>query len=362
MARKDGKDRGLYEHPTRSGIWWICYFDANGRRHRERAGSKGFARKLYEKRKTEIREERFFPPQRRRTVLFEELLENYQRACTGAHRGEAWGPERYRRLSQAFGSQPAAAITPIAIEVFRDQLSRDHAPATVNRHLQLLRAIFLRGVRDGKVESTPTNGVKLYRENNRRDRYLADREEHLLLSALPQWLHPVVTVALHTGMRKGELLKLKWADVDFLSGTITVRTPKSGEDEHLIMNDTVRRTLMELRKSRPNNVPLTSRALSDRGGYVFTAPEGGYIHSLNRYWYPALRRAGIEDFRFHDLRHTFASRAAMSGVDLYTLQALMRHRSPQMTQRYAHLSAAHQREAVTLLDRWHQRPNASAER
>ena len=86
------------------------------------------------------------------------------------------------------------------------------------------------------------------------------------------------------------------------------------------------------------------------------------MQNLKRYWYPALRRAGIEDFHFHDLRHTFASRAAMSGVDLYTLQALMRHRSSLMTQRYAHLSAAHQREAIRRLDGWHQRQNPTAER
>jgi len=93
---------------------------------------------------------------------------------------------------------------------------------------------------------------------------------------------------------------------------------------------------------------------------VFRAPRGGFIQNLKRYWYPALRRAGIENFHFHDLRHTFASRAAMSGVDLYTLQALMRHRSSLMTQRYAHLSAAHQLEAIRRLDRWQERQNPIA--
>ena len=95
---------------------------------------------------------------------------------------------------------------------------------------------------------------------------------------------------------------------------------------------------------------------------MFAAPRGGLIQNLKRYWYPALRHAGLEDFHFHDLRHTFASRAAMSGVDLYTLQALMRHRSSLMTQRYAHLSAAHQREAIRRLDGWRERRDSIAER
>ncbi len=359
MARKDGKDRGLYEHPKGSGVWWVCYFDAIGRRHRERAGTKALARKIYEKRKTEIREERYFPPDRRHAVMFEEILEDYRRSLESEHRAQAWGPERYRRLREAFGNQPVSIITPAAVEAFRDELLRDHAPATVNRHLQLLRAVFLRAIRDGKVESTPTGKVRLYRENNKRERYLGDDEERRLFDALPSWLHPLVTVALHTGMRKSELLKLRWDDVDFVSATITIRNPKSGEDEHLVMNDTAIRILKALRELRSKVVALNDRAArSHRSGYVFTAPEGGYIHALNRYWYPALRRAEILGFRFHDLRHTFASRAAMSGVDMYTLQALMRHRSPQMTQRYAHLSAAHQREAVRLLDLWRERATA----
>lgn len=359
MARVGSRDRGLFERPTGSGIWWIRYHDLNGIERREKAGPKGFARKLYEKRKTEIREGRYFPPERRRPVMFADILQSYQRAAEAEGRSEAWGPERYRRLRERFGGQPAASVTPAAVEAFRDELSRDHAPATVNRHLQLLRAIFLRALRDGKVESAPTGKVRFYRENNKRVRYLSDEEELRLFDALPNWLHPLVTIALHTGMHRGELLNLCWADVDFTSGTITVREPKSGENEHVVMNDTARQTLRALWEKRSKVVAIKPRGQDNSGGYVFTAPEGGYIHTLNRYWYPALGRAQIESFRFHDLRHTFASRAAMSGVDLYTLQGLMRHRSPQMTQRYAHLSAAHQREAVRTLDRWRQRQNAA---
>ena len=86
------------------------------------------------------------------------------------------------------------------------------------------------------------------------------------------------------------------------------------------------------------------------GRYVFCAPGGGYLHDLNRYWYPAMKAAGVEDLRFHDLRHTFCSRLVMSGADLYRVQRLARHRRPEMTMRYAHLSPAHLRAAVELLD------------
>jgi hypothetical protein len=98
--------------------------------------------------------------------MFEEILEAYRQAAEKEQRGNGWGPERYRRLRETFGGEPAAVITPMAVEAFRDELSRDHAPATVNRHLQLLRAVFLRAIRDGRVDSTPTSKVRFYRERD----------------------------------------------------------------------------------------------------------------------------------------------------------------------------------------------------
>lgn len=361
MARKQGKDRGLFERPLGSGNWWVRYFDGGGREHREKIGAKSLARRVYEKRKTEIREGRFFAPERREAVSFESILSDYRSSALKAGREIMRGDIGYRRLHDAFGRDRADSITPVQIEAFRDRLAEELSAATVNLHLKLLRAIFMRAVRMQSVASNPVSRVKFCKENNKRLRWLTDDEEAALTGALPNWMKPLVAVALNTGMRKAELLKLRWRDVDFTSGTITIRDPKSGEDEHVLMNTTTQQTLKTLRDSSTKIVQLKAGG-PDRSGFVFTAPRGGFIQNLKRYWYPALRRAGIEDFHFHDLRHTFASRAAMSGVDLYTLQALMRHRSSLMTQRYAHLSAAHQREAIRRLDGWHQRQNPTAER
>ena len=107
MARKHSKDRGLFEQPSGSGVWWICYFDALGRRHREKAGSKGLARRLYEKRKTEIREARYFPPERRKPVMFAEILEDYRRAAEKEQRGYGWGravPKAARNIRMSTSS------------------------------------------------------------------------------------------------------------------------------------------------------------------------------------------------------------------------------------------------------------------
>lgn len=362
MARQGSRDRGLFERPKGSGIWWIRYHDGDGHEHREKIGTKGLARRVSEKRKTEIRDGRYFPPENKIAVRFDEIAADYKAAAQKDGREIIRGEIGYRRLQECFGGMAADSIASSRIEAFRDRLGEDLSPATVNLHLKLLRAIFIRAVRAQAVSSNPVSRVRFCKENNKRLRWLSEEEENALFAALPDWLKPLIIVALNTGMRKGELLKLKWRDIEIATGTITIRDPKSGEDEHVLMNETTKGSLRTLWEARSKIVALNERAPEAPSGFVFTAPRGGYIHDLKRYWYPVLKRAGLEDFHFHDLRHTFASRAAMSGVDLYTLQALMRHRSPLMTQRYAHLSAAHQREAIRRLDRWHTRQSTAAER
>ncbi len=190
-----------------------------------------------------MREARYFPPERRRVVTFDEILDDYRPARVVESKRAPWGPEYVRRARLRFGGRPAEVITASEVEAWRDDLARNHAQATVNRHLQFLSAVYRRAVRDSKVASSPTAKVKLYRVNNKRERWLRHDEERRLFEALPGWLRPLVAVALHTGMRKGELLKLRWPDVDFAGGAIAIRDPKSGEDEHVVMNETVRRAL-----------------------------------------------------------------------------------------------------------------------
>lgn len=349
MARPGGKDRGLFERPRGSGVWWIEYHDAEGRRHREKIGPKGLARRVYEKRRTEVREERYFPPGRQRPVHFEEILEEYRTATRAAGRDLMGSEIRYVRLRQAFGGRRADAITIRDIEAFRDALRETLSPASVNKHLTPLRAIFRRAVRDGKLGAAPALGGLFLKENNPRVRYLTNDEEARLLEALPERLRPLVLAAIHTGLRRGELLRLRWEDVDFYSGTLTVRQAKSGEGRRLPMNGVVREILRDLRQERIREGRAAGDGRELLSPYVFCAREGGYLHNLHRAWYPALLPAGLKDLHFHDLRHTFASRMVMAGVDLYSVQTLLGHKTPAMTLRYAHLSPGHLRQAVEVL-------------
>ncbi len=225
MARKGSKDRGLFE---RDGVWWIRYMDGTGQERRERIGAKGLARRVYEKRKTEIREGTYFPPDRRRSVLFDEILEDYRTQAQATGRAILRGESGYNRLGQVFGGKRVDTINPKDVESFRDELASQTSPATANRHLSLLRAVFRRAIRDGKVGISPFRAVAFLKENNIRVRYLTPAEEQRLLKVLPDLLRPLVIVAIHTGMRKGELLALKWNEVDFYSKTLTIRRGQGG--------------------------------------------------------------------------------------------------------------------------------------
>ena len=146
-----------------------------------------------------------------------------------------------------------------------------------------------------------------------------------------------MVTALHTGMRKSEILNLKWVDVDFDQKLITIGDTKNGEIRYIPMNETLTEALESVKKY----------AYSP---YVFCNDNGNRYGDIKKGFSAALKRAGITTFRFHDLRHTFASYLVMSGVDIRTVQELMGHKSIEMTCRYAHLSPDHKQSAVKCLD------------
>jgi integrase len=180
------------------------------------------------------------------------------------------------------------------------------------------------------------------KENNQRGRFLTDDEETELREALGVHDWPLVKVAMHTGLRRGEQFTLRWEHVDFANRIITVPRSKHGETRRVTMNDTV----CEILRDRQRRVKSEYVFPSDTGESALDA-----CNYMRRVFMPALEAAGIHDFHWHDLRHTFASRLVMAGVPLRTVQELMGHKTITMTLRYAHLSPAHQLEAVQRLNR-----------
>jgi integrase len=170
-------------------------------------------------------------------------------------------------------------------------------------------------------------------------RYLSDDEETALLEALAtQEDRERLLVLVNTGLRKSEFLGLRWQDLDFRAGVLTIPRSKNGETRHIPMNATVRGILGRRTRSL------------DRSALVFSNREGKRDLRWAQKTLPAaVAAARIEDFRLHDTRHTFASRLAMEGVDLLAIKVLGGWKSLTMVQRYAHLSPSHQRNAIERL-------------
>src|SRR5262249_43167023 len=154
---------------------------------------------------------------------------------------------------------------------------------------------------------------------------------------LPRQYHPLLKVALHTGLRKTEQLSLTWADADFKAKVITVRQSKSGEPRLIPINSILEETLRKIPQRIDNP-------------FVFAGTKPGKRQNdLPKGWERFLAKAEIVDFHCHDLRHTFASRLVMKGVDLYKVMKLLGHHDFKMTERYAHLSPKYLKEAVDVL-------------
>ena len=210
-------------------------------------------------------------------------------------------------------------------------------PATVNRDLVVLRHMFQKARQWGKALDNPVTHQKPLRANNRRLRYLSHEEIPRLLAAADEILRPLVVVALHTGLRRGELFALTWQDVDFTHDVIRIVDSKNGERREIPMTNTLRATLQHLPRR------LTSE-------HVFPGKTGQGLVDVRRRFHRALWAAGIAGFVFHDLRHTFASHLVMAGVDLLTVKEFLGHKDIKMTLRYAHLAPDYKRAAISRLD------------
>lgn len=216
------------------------------------------------------------------------------------------------------------------------------SPATQVRYLATLSHVFSIAVRDlGWLEVNPVARVRRPREPRGRVRYLSEEERARLLAACqassdPR-LYALVVVGLGTGARQGELLSLRWRDLDFLRGVAILEKTKNGDRRTLVLAGQVLKVLRELAALRRIDTDELFAAARKRA----TFPQ--------RAWNDAVTTAGLDDFRFHDLRHTFASYLAMNGATLPELAAALGHKTLAMVQRYAHLSPQHTSSVVTRM-------------
>jgi integrase len=337
------KHRGIYERERGSGIWWVRHFDADGRLRREKAGTKRTALALYQKRKTEALQGKKLPETLRRPpVSFEEIAKEALRYSEAHKRTYSDDKQRMDRILGWFKGRSAASITPDEIERhFAECVAEyDWAPSTVNHHRSLLSLAYRLAIRDQKLSINPARATKHRREDNSRVRFLSADEETKLRKIVgttwPQHLLDL-DVALHTGMRRGEMYDLTWEDVDLARQFIRIKRGKNGECRYVRLNAIALKALIALQPG------------TDDTGPVFRGRSGAAIQSPRHWFEDAVKEARIENFHWHDLRHTFASRLAMNGVGIRAIQEALGHKSIAMTVRYSHLSQDFLQEAVDKL-------------
>ena len=342
MARLQNKDRGLFERPAGSGTWWIRYYDAEGKEHREKIGSKSLARQAYAKRKTQIREGKFFPEflLRRKTILLRDFIQDYLKEAKVNHRAYFNDEKHAAFFTKAFGDLPIEDLTASQIEKLKAERLASVKPATVLRELVWLKHLYNVAIRDEKLEKNPVNQVKFPKPNNARLRYLTEDEQQRLQAVMAPADYQLVEIALHTGMRRGEQFDLRWENVDFRAETLTIPVSKSGLTRHVPMNERVLEIMSSYYKKRRTDWVFPSRN-PDR--------PLDCRNFVKRVYKLALRKASISGASWHTLRHTFASMLAMAGTPLHTIQILMGHAQISMTMRYSHLAPSHLKEAINRL-------------
>jgi integrase len=328
------------------GKSWYYDFIYRGHRYTGCIGpvSRTIAKEIVAKKKAEAVEGRYELPSKKPSPMFERMAEDYfayyraNRKPLSVRRHDM----AYRALKSAFTGKRLADITPFLIERYKQKRKQAGvSEVTINRELAFLKNLFSKSVEWGKASENPVKKVRLYREDNARTRFLTDEEEANLLTHCGPQLKPLVVTALHTGFRASELLSLMWQDIDFRRGVVTVQAgyAKNGEGRSVPLNDTLTMVL----KSAKVPQAREERVFCNRNGLPY--------RSFRTAFERAVRQAGIADFTFHDLRHTFASRLVMAGVDLPTVKELMGHKHITMTLRYAHLSSDHKQAAVKKLDK-----------
>lgn len=329
---------------VKNGTFWIDYY-ADGRRKREKVGpSKSLAEKALMKRRVQVAEGRFLDVKTDQRTRFKEFVDIYARDY--AKNKKSWeGTDVHylKRLTPFFGSKFLHEITPQLVERYQAERRRQKnykkklpSPAYINRELACLKCIFSRAIEWGYAKENPVKRVKFQKENNERVRFLEKDELEKLLDCSDEKFRPGLMLAVNTGMRLSEMQYLKWKDVDLQRGIITLRDTKNGETRQVPMNRTVRETLSVLLHN-------------NKEGYVFCKKDGN-PYNFRSPFMRARKKAGIKDFRFHDLRHTAASYLVMKGVDLNTVREILGHKTLEMTLRYSHLSPEHKARAVSVLD------------
>lgn len=351
MAKAKTKSRvnfgfgAIYQRKTKDGRirWYLDYWDEAGKRVQRVAMNAQSMEDAALALRTEVSRafNRAHGVKELRRIVFNNFAPIYLDSYAKPNK-RSWICDDYcleAHLKPHFGKLDLREITPLDIETYRaKRLKAGVRKSTTNREMALLKKMFHLAADWGYCTENPVAKVKLFPErDNLKERVLSAEEEARLLAHCPPHLAPIVVFALNTGMRRGEILGLRWDQVDASATSVRVTRTKSGRDRIVPLNDAATGVIEAQRRKR-------------FGNYVFPSTKGGeFMRSVAHSFARACRMAGIMGLRFHDLRHTFATRLIRKGADIITVQDLLGHHAVTVTQRYTHSGADEKRRAVEAL-------------
>ncbi len=326
-TNKDGK---------KAAYWYIRY-RVKGKLYMESVGrvgkvTKAMAEALLAERKRQIRQGKLEEIAVEVPTL-EEFAKEFIEYSRDVAAKRSWKRDEValNQILPVLGKYKLSEITPKDIQDYqRKRLKEGRRPATINRDLVVLSSLFSFAKQRRKFfGDSPVGKVRSLPAYNQVERILTPKEESDLLAACPAYLRPIIIAALNTGMRKSELLTLKWSDVDLENDVITLRQThtKSKKLRRVPINSVLKKTLLE------------QRLVSGSQDYVFLGSHGKPYKrqdSLKRAFSTACKKAGIEGLRFHDLRHTAATRMIEAGAPLVAVSRVLGHQDIRTTMRYAH--------------------------
>jgi site-specific recombinase XerD len=330
----------------RGDIWWTC-IRHNGRKIQKslKTTNKKLAQSIEAKIRTEIVEGIYFEKLVGRNKTFKDMMDRFMKeyAPKLARNTQISYVTSLKHLNLFFGGCKLLSISPKMISRYK-VLRREEgaAPGSVNIELTMLSKAFSLAVKEWEwLNENPVAKVPNEKENSERDRWLTEEEEGKILANSPVRIREIVVFLLNTGLRIEECLSLEWSRVNLLRKTILIQKTKSGRPKTLPLNATALEVLNQ--RSTVKSIKNDYVFLSSNGRKIFQSP-------LRTSFYRVLNKVGIENFCIHDLRHTFATRLAQSGVDLYKISKLLGHKDIKMTQRYAHHCPDSLRDGVDTLE------------
>lgn len=330
----------------RGNVWWTCLM-ANGKKVQRSLGTsnKKLAEKIEAKLYVDIAEGKHpdkLPGENIR-------LSGLKRKVTAEHcpklckRAASTYDKAFRLFIESVGDIPIAKVSVRHIADYkRERLSMGIRPATVNREFSSISKAFNLARNEWEwILENPFTRIGKEREDNIRYRWLREDEEVSLLNACPDWLKDVVVFAIYTGMRQGEIINLKWENVDLNRRSVALLQTKTKYPRTIPLSIQAYEVLKQRKRLRNLNVKN-----------VFLNANVWRIEQakLGKEFRAASKKAGIEDIRFHDLRHTFGSRLAQKGADIFHIAKLMGHRHISTTMRYLHHTDNSLANVVGMLD------------